>query len=57
MLNLQTNAGNFDIAFEPAGFDGYDVLAARAVEYDIDGIPVTVAALDDVIRSKRPPVA
>lgn len=53
MLNLETSAGQFDIAFAPAGFDGYDALEASAVEYDIDGIRVRVAALPDIIRSKE----
>jgi hypothetical protein len=53
MLNLQTDAGNFDIAFEPAGFTGYDDLVQGAETFDIDGILVRVAALRDVIRSKE----
>jgi hypothetical protein len=52
-LNLQTDAGQFDIAFEPAGFTGYDELAERAESFVIEGIPVPVAALRDVIRIKE----
>ena len=53
LLNLQTDAGQFDLAFEPSGFTGYEDLAARAETFDIDGVPVRVAALRDIIRSKE----
>jgi hypothetical protein len=53
LLNLETSAGQFDIAFSPAGFDGYDALAASADAYEIDGTRVQVAALRDVIHSKE----
>lgn len=53
MVNMVTNAGQFDISFVPAGTDGYDDLASRAVVFDIEGIRVPVASLDDVIRSKE----
>jgi hypothetical protein len=55
MLTLTTIAGDVDIALAPAGFaGGYDALAPRAVEVDFgNGVIVSVAALDDVIASKR----
>jgi hypothetical protein len=55
MLNLTTEAGDIDLALAPAGFaDGYDTLAPRAVEIEFgDGAVVLVAALDDIIASKR----
>lgn len=55
MLNLTTDAGDVDLAVAPSGFaDGYDVLAPRAIEVDFgDGMIVLVAALDDIIASKR----
>ena len=53
MLNLDTTAGQFDIAFAPAGFAGYDELVEQAIPYDIDGVRVLVAALPDIIRSKQ----
>ena len=53
LLNLQTDAGQFDLAFEPSGFTGYEDLAARAETFDIDGVPVRVAVLRDIIRSKE----
>lgn len=52
--NLTTRFGDLDIAFRPAGTDGYDDLVTNAVRYELrDGIEVRVASLDDVIRSKR----
>jgi hypothetical protein len=53
MLNLHTDAGEFDLAFEPAGFTSYDELAAHAEPFVIEGIHVRVGALRDVIRSKE----
>ena len=55
MLDLTTAAGDLDLTLFPAGFpDGFDGLANRAVEVDFgDGIAALVAALDDIIISKR----
>lgn len=54
MVNLVTDGGAFDLAFEPAAFPGgYEELAPRAVAYDIEGLIVPTASLDDIIRSKR----
>lgn len=55
MLNLVTDAGDVDLVMAPSGFpEGYDTLAPRAIELDFgDGRTVLVAALDDVIASKR----
>lgn len=53
LLNTTTIAGDLDIAFAPTGTDGYDELAERAVEFEIDDLRVWVASLDDVIHSKR----
>ncbi|HKY14571.1 MAG TPA: hypothetical protein VJM33_06565 [Microthrixaceae bacterium] len=52
--NLTTAFGDLDIAFRPAGTDGYDDLVTNAVRYELeDGLVVVVASIDDVIRSKR----
>lgn len=51
--NLQTNAGNLDICFVPAGTDGFADLRRSAETFDLDGFAVLVASLDDIIRSKR----
>lgn len=55
MLNLTTDAGDLDLALLPAGFPtGFDGLVDRAVEVELgDGLVSLVAALDDVIASKR----
>ena len=53
--NLVCPAGEFDLAFAPAGFEGgYDDLTERAVGVELPGgVRVRVAAVADVIRSKR----
>ena len=44
--------GDLDIAFTPSGSKGYDDLLQRAVSFEIDGVTIAVASLDDIIRSK-----
>lgn len=55
MLNLVTEMGELDLTFSPSGeLDGFDDWNAHAVIVEIaEGVPVAVAALDDVIASKR----
>lgn len=53
LLDLVTRAGDLDVAFTPAGTDGFDDLNARGIPMIIRGVTVTVAALEDVIRSKE----
>ncbi len=53
MLNLVTRAGDLDLSFTPAGTAGYADLSVQASRMVILGVPVTVAALEDVIRSKE----
>lgn len=53
MVNMQTRAGEFDISFEPAAFSGYEELAQHAVDIEVFGVPVHVAALRDIITSKE----
>jgi hypothetical protein len=53
LVNLKTKFGDFDISFEPAGFDGYDELAVHSVDLAVGGVTVKVASLADVIRSKE----
>ena len=53
MLNLRTAAGDLDLTFVPAGFpSGYESLLPGAQARSIGGITVTVAGLNDVIKSK-----
>jgi hypothetical protein len=52
--NLICSYGEFDISFRPSGFEGgYRELAVRAHRLLVDGVEVSVADLDDVIRSKE----
>ena len=53
LLNLTTCFGDFDLSFTPAGTAGYEDLAPNIEHYDLDGLIVPVASLEDVIRSKR----
>jgi hypothetical protein len=52
LLNLETDAGDMDISYVPAGTGGYEDLAPRADRFDLNGIVAPTAALLDVIRSK-----
>ena len=52
--NLICRHGEFDISFRPSGFEGgYAQLIVRAHRMVIEGIELSVADLDDVIRSKE----
>ncbi|MEZ0362235.1 hypothetical protein ACAG26_00820 [Mycobacterium sp. pUA109] len=51
--NLTTDAGDLDVAFEPAGTRGYADLRRDARPVALYGVTVRVAALADVIRSKQ----
>lgn len=55
MLNLTTTAGDLDLTFRPAAFDGgYDELALESDLIDlVDGAPTRVARLRAIIRSKE----
>jgi hypothetical protein len=53
LVNLTTQYGDFDIAFQPAGSHGYEDLVGDAIELEIDGTVVRVASLADIIRSKE----
>lgn len=53
LCNLTTSYGDFDISYVPAGTRGYGDLSKHAVTYDLSGLQVPTASLDDVIRSKE----
>lgn len=53
MWNLVTTAGRLDIAFLPAGTDGYEDLAKGAEKFEAFGVRFLAASLDDIIRSKE----
>jgi transcriptional regulator with XRE-family HTH domain len=48
--SLATSFGPLDLRRRPAGTDGYRDLARDAVALSVDGIPVSVASLADVVR-------
>ena len=51
--NLVTSAGRIDVAFRPAGTEGYDDLHSSSVAFDVFGTTIEAASLQDVIRSKE----
>ncbi|MEX1007838.1 MAG: hypothetical protein WD271_08335 [Acidimicrobiia bacterium] len=55
ILNLVTDYGDIDLTFSPAGrLDGFDGWDEGAIEAEIGpGLVVRIAALDDIIDSKR----
>jgi hypothetical protein len=52
LINLETEAGDVDVSFEPSGTKGYDDLVASVSSFDLDGSIAPTAALLDIIRSK-----
>jgi hypothetical protein len=52
LLNLETDAGDLDVSFVPAGTGGYEDLAVHVARFDLDGVVAPAAALLDIIRSK-----
>jgi hypothetical protein len=53
ILTLTTPHGDLDLSQVPSGTGGYDDLAQQAVRLELAGCTVSVASLDDVIRSKE----
>jgi hypothetical protein len=55
MLNLVTDLGDVDLTFTPSGgLGGFDEWSTHALSVEIaEGLTVKVAALDDIIDSKR----
>lgn len=53
MWNLVTRAGRVDLAFQPSGTRGYAELAREAVHFEVYGVDLTVARLEDILRSKE----
>ena len=52
LLTMITDQGELDVLARPAGSPGYEVLRRNADRFDIDGISVLVASLDDLIAMK-----
>ncbi len=53
VLNLVTRAGDLDIALHPAGIETFADWDAHAIDIVVLGVPVRVARLDEIIRSKE----
>lgn len=53
LWNLVTSAGRLDVAFMPSGTAGYDDLAQGALHFEVYGIDLLAARLEDIIRSKQ----
>ena len=53
LWNLTTSAGRLDVAFTPSGTAGYEDLARRAVRFEVYGVELRAARLEDIIRSKE----
>jgi hypothetical protein len=52
-FTFTTRYGDVDCLGTPAGTTGYDDLARKAHQVDLDGLSVLVASLDDLIHMKR----
>ncbi len=52
LWNLITDAGRLDLVFTPSGTGGYDDLARSAVTFQVFGLEVQAASLEDILRSK-----
>ena len=53
MWNLVTAAGRLDLAFRPSGTEGYEDLARHAVSFEVFGVRLEAASLEDLVRSKE----
>lgn len=53
MLTLTTRDGDLDLLVDPPGSPGYPALRRHADIVDLDGSPVRVASLEDLIEMKR----
>ena len=53
ILTLDTDAGALDLLLAPDGAPPYPELRRRAVPFDIDGVTLMVASIDDLIAMKR----
>jgi hypothetical protein len=51
--NLVTSAGRLDIGFRPSGTDGYDDLSEGAIRFEVFGVDLDAARLEDIVRSER----
>lgn len=54
-MGLVTRLGDLDVVFRVDGFNGnaYEALTSRTVLLRREGVEIRVAAIDDIIASKR----
>ncbi|MGH9159187.1 MAG: hypothetical protein ACRD2X_04290 [Vicinamibacteraceae bacterium] len=53
VLNLVTRAGDLDVVLHPTGVTSFAEWDARAADLVVLGVPVRVASIDDIVRSKE----
>jgi hypothetical protein len=53
LWNLVTDAGRLDVVFQPSGTRGYEDLARSVLTYEVFGVQLQAASLEDILRSKR----
>jgi hypothetical protein len=51
-FDLVADAGRLDLVFTPSGTDGYDDLLRSAITYQVFGVEVRAAGLEDILRPK-----
>ena len=51
-FTLMTDAGNLDILGTPAGVEGFDALEREAKAFELDGLTIPVASIEDLISMK-----
>ncbi len=53
LWNLVTSAGRLDVAFMPSGTEGFEDLVVGAIRFEVYGIELLAASLEDIVRSKE----
>ncbi|HEY5428313.1 MAG TPA: hypothetical protein VIK04_04295 [Solirubrobacteraceae bacterium] len=53
VLTMVTDAGELDVLARPAGSPGYPALRHHADEFELNGLTVPVACIEDLITMKR----
>ncbi|MBX7131420.1 MAG: hypothetical protein K1X67_01965 [Fimbriimonadaceae bacterium] len=52
-ITLDTDIGRIDFLAEPDGAPPYDDLRSRAIPFDLEGVTIYVACIEDLIAMKR----
>ena len=53
LLTLVTELGELDVLSRPSGVSGFERLRSRAERWELDGVPVLVASIEDLLAMKR----